>query len=327
MKKPEITVVSLNPCMDWQYTVPSFKYGGLNRVNRTYSGVSGKGINVCKALKNLGLDPLCVGFNFTKNGAVLTETLDAHGIRYDFVDVNREIRVNIKLYDESTGLMTEINQPGEFVNNEAQLKLSRKINDLASNGHSADDILIISGSLPKNVKETFYADLCALWPGKTIVDTDGEALRQILKNIYSRPFVIKPNLFELESTFGVKLKTPVEIVKFCREKLSDVYYSCISMGADGVVFVSPSAAYYYPALKIKAKGLQGAGDAMVAGLVYGMANNLPEEDILLTAVAAATATITLEGTKMCTRKVFETMLAKTSLDFLHILAIADTIPR
>jgi len=110
-----IIVVSLNPSIDWQLTTPSFVYGGLNRVQVGGRYASGKGINVCAALKNLGLDPICVGFNYKENGEIIKNTLDQWGVKHDFVTVDGLVRTNIKLYDAASGAMTEINQSGDFV--------------------------------------------------------------------------------------------------------------------------------------------------------------------------------------------------------------------
>ena len=95
-----IVVVNLNPCLDWEYTVPQFVHGGLNRVTRTFEGASSKGINVAVALKNLGEKPHCIGFNFTSGGEKIVKKLDTHGIPHNFVMVDGHVRVNIKLYEE-----------------------------------------------------------------------------------------------------------------------------------------------------------------------------------------------------------------------------------
>jgi 1-phosphofructokinase len=294
-------IVNLNPCIDWQCTVPQVVHGGLNRVKRTRADIAGKGINVAAALKNLGHDPLCTGFNFAENGALLTQRLDTLGVRHDFIEAEGAVRVNMKLYEESTGIMTEFNQSGAFVSENAQNELLEKI----KNFKREDDILVISGSRPEGVSADFYARICGAWRGRIFLDTEGEALIRALES--AELFALKPNLFELESTFGVKLKTPREIADFCRERLISrgVKIVCVSMGAEGAVLVTSENAYFCPALDISAKGVHGAGDAMVAGLIH--ADKLPEEELLPSATAAASATVILEGTQMCTLEGFSEM--------------------
>lgn len=305
-----ITVVNLNPCIDWQCAVSEYTHGGLNRVRRTREDVAGKGINVAVALKNLGFDPLCTGFLFAENGTLLTSRLNALGVRHDFIETDGAIRVNIKLYEESSGIMTEFNQPGAFVVEHAQKMLLKKIKSLCEQDTG---ILVLSGSRPQGVASDFYAKICNIWKGKVFLDTEGEALMVALNT--APPYAIKPNRFELESTFGVKLPAPKDIADFCRSNIIShvVKIICVSLGADGAVIVTRAQARYCPALNVQPKGVAGAGDAMVAGMVYALASGLPEEEFLPNAMAAAAASVILEGTQMCTFQSFTEMLKKMPL--------------
>lgn len=304
----KITVVNLNPGLDWTWHVGAFTYGGMNRVQKTRTDASGKGINVCVALKNLGLSPVCLGFNFRENGAAITEKLDALGIAHRFITVDGAVRVNIKLYDES-GTMTEINQPGAYVPPEAQEALLNEIMRDAGMGDAG--MLVLSGSRPAGVPPDFYARVCAAWKGRVILDTEGEALRLALDLGEKAPYLIKPNLFELESTFNVKLPSREHIADFCRTLIEKgVICVCVSLGAEGAMLVTAGETHYAPALPVAVKALQGAGDAMVAGLVYGMAETPSGANarLLRCAMAAAAATITREGTQMCDRAGFKHFL-------------------
>ena len=314
----DITVVSLNPSIDWQWSTPSFVYGGLNRVKSGRRYVSGKGINVCAALKNLGRDPLCIGFNFRENGNLVTGALDEWGVRYNFIDVDGAVRVNIKLYDESSGTMTELNQPGDFVPEKSVAELygkalaqSKAAPPLQAVGQCSNPgILVLSGSMPAGVPKDIYKRLCSAWPGMTILDADGEALRLALTG-GKPPFLIKPNLFELTNCFGVELPTKESIAAFCKKLIHEygVGMICVSMGADGAMLVTGSDAFYVAAPLVKVRGVQGAGDAMVAGLVYGLTNRLPEPELLRVATAAAAASVERDGTLMCTWEGFQKFLS------------------
>ncbi|MCL2358021.1 MAG: 1-phosphofructokinase family hexose kinase [Defluviitaleaceae bacterium] len=327
----KIVTVTLNPCIDWQYSVQKYTHGGLNRICRTREDVAGKGINVAVALKNLGAEPICTGFNFAKNGALLAQKLDALEISHDFVEVPGEIRTNIKLYDESTGEMTELNQPGAFVAQEFQSALLQKIKT------AAPDILVLSGSRPEGVPADFYAEIARV-AGKTVfLDTEGDALRKAIAT--GKIFAIKPNLFEFEAVFGSldKFQTsensfvanaPEKPARASSENaqkdanevhsplpaispvLKGVRCVCVSMGAAGAVMLTPNGRTFAPALDVEVRGVVGAGDAMVAGMVYAFMRGLPESEFLRYATAAAAASVTLDGTQMCIREGFEAMLAK-----------------
>ena len=303
MKK--IFVVNLNPSIDRHCVVEKYTHGGLNRIRVVREDIAGKGINVVVALKNLGAQPFCTGFNFSENGATLTQYLDEHGVRHDFVETSGAIRTNVKLLEESTGIMTELNAPGAFVCENSQEIFFEKIKNFATDESA---FLVISGSRPQGVAAHFYARLCEIWRGRVLLDTEGEALLAALSA--APPFLIKPNLFELTSTFGVKLKLPEEIANFCVKKILPygVKIVCVSMGASGAVLVTPTGTFHSPALKVQARGVAGAGDAMVAGLAFALAENFPQEKLLPAAMAAAAASVMLEGTQMCTRGDFENMM-------------------
>jgi len=305
-----ITIVNLNPCIDWQYNVPAFTYSGMNRVRRTYQSAASKGTNVAVVLKNLRQAPVCIGFNFTDGGEKVIEKFDSLNIPHDFETIAGTVRINIKLYEESTGVMTELNQFGGFVPEVYVKNLEKKVAAL-SRKHGESSILVLCGSLPAGVPADIYARLNSLWQGKVFLDADGAPLRLALE-AEAKPYAIKPNLFELESTFGVKLSSPIEVLDFCRQNTSfkGISLICVSMGAGGAVLITPDAAYFCPALDVDVRGVQGAGDSMVAGLVHGVLSNVHNSDLLRYAVAAATASVIRDGTDLCSRAGFDTMLEK-----------------
>ena len=307
---PPITIVNLNPCIDWQYNVPTFVHGGTNRVRRTYQSAAGKGTNVAVVLKNLGQAPSCIGFNFTEGGDKVTEKFDALNIPHDFETVEGAVRINIKLYEESTGIMTELNQPGDFVPELYVKKLEEKVAAL-SQEHGESGILVLCGSLPAGVPADIYARLTALWRGKVFLDADGAPLRLALE-AEVKPYAIKPNLFELESMCLVSLGTSEEVARHCRNNalFDGIGLVCVSMGADGAVLITPDTAYFCPALDVDVKGVQGAGDSMVAGLIHGILSGEQTPELLRYAVAAATASVIRDGTDLCRRADFDVMLEK-----------------
>jgi 1-phosphofructokinase len=299
-----VVTVTLNPCIDQRINIPTFTHGGMNRVTTTRRDIAGKGINVSVALNNLGVPCLCTGINFNENGSLLTRFLDEKNIHHDFVMAEGSIRTNIKLCEADTFVMTEINQSGAPVPQTVTDLLIKKIVELYKN---ENDILILSGSRPQGVDTGIYKRLTGLWKGKAIVDADGEALTESLYSKEKKPFCIKPNLFELENAFSVKLNNKNEIVHFCRGL--GIPLVCCSMGGDGAMLVTQNEAFFAPALNIPIRGLPGAGDAMVAGLVYGLTQQEKSLATLLTyAMAAASASVIREGTLMCSKEGFKEMV-------------------
>ena len=78
-----ILTVTLNPCIDRTLTVSNFREGGTTPVSATRTEIGGKGLNVSRALKNLGAPTLCLGFSHEKGGSDIKTTLDEVSISYD----------------------------------------------------------------------------------------------------------------------------------------------------------------------------------------------------------------------------------------------------
>ena len=296
--KNMIITVNLNPCIDMQLTINSFIHGGLNRVKSVYKKCAGKGINVAIVLKNLGLDPLCTGFTFSETKHEFEKMLNEQCVNYDFIESEGSARTNIKLFENDTKTMTEINQSGPYVPKKAQDELLSKIKHLPSG------ILILSGSRPPGVEYDFYTHISKLYSGCIALDADGDAFKHTIEN--HPPFLIKPNIYELESTFNIKLPTIKDIIHFCKELISKgIEIICCSMGTDGAVLVTKDDYFHLPAIPVEVKGLQGAGDSMLAGLIYGIKKDVKGETLLQHGLAAAASSVSLDGSELCTKEIFE----------------------
>lgn len=320
----QITTISLNPCIDWQYNIPALSHGGLNRVSIGSSYATSKAINVAVVLKNLGHHPTVMGINFAQGGQDITSRLDKRGIPHHFVTVPGRVRVNVKLWETNANIMTELNQPGTFVPETYVQELLAKIKAIPHK-YAATSILVLSGSLPAGMPANIYQQILAIWPsqaqgGRVFLDAEGESLKLALAAT-NPPYAIKPNIYELEATFGQKFATREDIVAFCQEHLfaTGLQVVMVSMGSEGAMLITPRESFYQPAAQnITVKGLAGAGDSMVAGAIHALIshqnksrqNKTPvgsadHANMLKYATAAATGSVTKIGTSLCTMEDFE----------------------
>ncbi|HZJ56990.1 MAG TPA: 1-phosphofructokinase [Clostridia bacterium] len=308
-----ITTVTLNPSIDKTITIEGFTYGGMNRIIGSRIDPSGKGINVAIAYSQLGGQALCTGINYRENGNLIEQRLDRDDIAHDFVMADGEVRINHKVYDRSTKAVTELNESGHMVTDEVLAELKNKL--VAHCLRS--DILVLSGSAPKGVPTGIYKDLLGSVSDlsvKTILDAEGDLLLHGLKG---SPDLIKPNLFELETALKIKITSHGDIVKAAQVFLDKgVKVIGVSLGAEGAVIVNESHAYYAPALKVDVKGTTGAGDSVIAGFCLAIKEGLDLKEMLRYGVAAATASVIREGTLMCTRRDFESLLPKVQVNRL-----------
>ena len=117
-----ITAVSLNPSIDRTLTVENFTPGGLNRVLSRGDNAAGKGINVALTVSGLGLDSECVGFMYRDSAPLFEKRLMLNSTPYDFIWCEGSARTNIKVFDRAAGVITELNESGQTIEEE---KLAR----------------------------------------------------------------------------------------------------------------------------------------------------------------------------------------------------------
>lgn len=300
-----ITTLTLNPCIDHTIEVDGIEAGGTNRIRAVKRHVGGKGINVSTALIQLGCVSETLIFTHEKEAVPLVHYLAEKGIGCESIPVPGELRTNIKVFDRTDHEMTEFNESGspvpETAAEEMLILVGEKLTDT--------DILIATGSVPPGVPTDFYRRVIELAKEKgvmTVLDADGELLREGLK---ASPTMIKPNLGELQRYLGKNLDSEQEIIDAARELVdSGIEYVCVSVGADGAYLVCGDGVYHTKGAEIEVRGLQGAGDSLVAGFAIGLMKKESPEECFKLAVACANGSLTHEGTEMCQKEDVERLL-------------------
>ncbi|MEE0420281.1 MAG: 1-phosphofructokinase family hexose kinase [Lachnospiraceae bacterium] len=306
-----ITTVNLNPCIDKSVMVSGFKYGELNRVISTRIDVSGKAINVGIAIKKLGADVECLGFNYSENGKELEKTLQNYGISYEFVTVNGKLRTNTKILDMETRILTELNESGGKVTD----RDIQNLKEVVKHHGAKSTTVVIGGSVPVGVGKNIYRELIeelSSYPAKIILDAEKDLL---LEGVKARPYLIKPNLYELQTAFGKDCNTKEEVYEVAKGIIKKgVSLVCVSLGKEGAILCSGEEAYFSPGLELDIRGVQGAGDSMVAGICIAIERGLPMRELLRYGMAASAGSLVLEGTQMCGKEHFETYLQQIKVE-------------
>jgi len=306
-----IVTVTLNPALDRTVFVPNFRAGEVNRAVSTVVDAGGKGINVAKALHELGSDSLACGLVAGQYGRQIKQYLTSVGVKYDFLDVAGETRVNIKIVDEN-GNHTDINERGFEVTAGDVDRLKEHLGRYAKKGN----IIVISGSTPPNLTVEDYGALCqvASKASHLIVDAEGPLL---LEGIKSNPDYIKPNKAELANTLGRPIETTEDVIAGARELIAlGAKNVAVSMGSEGAIFVNADTAIRAKTPSVTVKGPVGAGDVMVAGIAHSLECENNFEDLAKFAVSAGTASVTAEGTKMASRRTVLKIFAEAETEIL-----------
>jgi len=299
-----IYTCTFNPSVDYVVHVDELRVGELNRALKTSTFPGGKGINVSRVLKRLGVDSTALGFAGGFTGQFIEQELQKEGIRCDFVHVSGQTRINVKL---KAGQETEINGQGPVVTSEDAAQLVAKIEPL-----SANDVLVFAGSMPLSLPADVYERLAAMAAkrqARLVVDTSGSALRALLA---CRPFFIKPNDRELAELFGVSVLTKKDIATYGR-RLTEmgICHVIVSMGGDGAFYFGKEAVLFAEAPKGAVRNSVGAGDSMVAGFLAAQESGKSIEETFAYSVAAGSATAFSDD--LCTKEKVETLIGQVRI--------------
>ena len=261
-----IYTVTLNPALDYWMAAGACEMGEVNRARGTGFSFGGKGLNVSATLHKLGMPSVAVGIAAGWTGEALLAYAAEAGLVTDFVMAHSPdalTRVNVKIRGEAT---TEINASGYPPTAQELEAVTAR---LATLGRG--DTVVLSGSLPPRVPASFYRDTVRVLNAKevrTVVDCDGQALKCALE---AKPFLVKPNRAELESWVGQRLTCEQDVLVAARQmQAAGARLVLVSLGEDGALLLDEDGATYRaPALRGDVLQTVGAGDAMLAGFLYG----------------------------------------------------------
>lgn len=300
-----IVTVTLNPAVDKTLFASRVVQGAVNRMDEVKNIAGGKGINVAKVLHGYDFDVICMGFIGGANGRFIKDEVSKLGIKNEFTIVGGQTRTSINVIADD-GYVTELLEPGPVISDDELETFKEqyvKAIDIA-------EAVVISGSIPRGLSENIYAELIetANSMGKKVVlDTSGEALK---KGMYARPFMMKPNIKELEQLTGKRMNDLAKIVDAATELVEwGVLNVLVSMGSKGIVYAYDSSVYddnkdtsaikvlYARPPHLKAKNTVGCGDSAVAAFVRANIIGLSPCETLkwCIAISAANALTTDNG--------------------------------
>lgn len=310
-----IVTVTLNPCIDRTITIEKpIQIGGTHHVVNTREEISGKGLNVSYLLHNWGIDTKCIGYDFRDSGLPVAKELQKRGIKALLHSVSGKLRCNIKVFETSEKTMSEFNEKGAMVSS-ANISAMQFLVDRQLQEMNPKDILVITGSVPQGVPKDIYRQyiLKAKKAGVfTVLDSSGELLKEGIKAV---PHILKPNKEELETILGHSISTEREIVEACKNLLeTGIQYICVTLGAQGAILASKEGIYKANALQIEVKGIQGAGDSMVAGMCVAVMEEKGPIEMLRCGMAAAGGSLLLEGTQMCEKEDFDRLVSEVKIE-------------
>ncbi|MEB3285494.1 MAG: 1-phosphofructokinase [Candidatus Sericytochromatia bacterium] len=291
-----LATVTLNPSLDKTIYVEALGLDDTNRALDFRLDPGGKGLNVSRVLWELGQNSLLFGFLGGDTGRKLEKFLVDEGLVCDFNWTVGETRENLILQQQGENLQTKISMPGPTIRVDELHRLKRKIA-----GRSKDySWIVFSGSIPPGLGKDVYRELAeeaSLRNDQVVLDADGDALRQ---GLLARPFMIKPNLHELQRMVGRQLASSSAIHAALDEVLSGglVELILLSNGPHEVIAATRKERWLARPPRVEVRSTVGAGDSMVAGFLNQHVQGAELPDSLRWAVAAGTACVAAQGTEL-----------------------------
>lgn len=281
-----IYTLTLNPAIDRELTVPSIDFDKVLRATQSRADCGGKGFNVSRMVSQLGGESVAVGFAGGRAGSLLQDMLHERGIETRFVWTAEETRTNVTVVEEHRHI--KVNEKGAAVSAENLTELLDVVQELAK----PNDWWVLAGSLPPGAPVDIYATLVKLIKdagAHVILDASRDALREGCK---AAPDFIKPNETE---AFELTGENDVDSAAAALHALG-ITNVVISMGADGVLRSTADGKKMIAAPKITEVNPIGAGDALVGGLVWGLAQGFDADEALRWGVACGSMAASLSGT-------------------------------
>lgn len=281
-----------NPSIDRSMTVPELRFNSVLRSDAVRLDWGGKGFNVSRALQTFGIESIAMAWVGGGSGKMLADGLQSLSIQTDFVWVDEDTRTNTMIIEESGDWHIKVNEPGPRISQSDIYQLSQKIESYAKKG----DIWALSGSLPPDVPDNFYADLIELlnMRGATaLLDTNNAALRL---GAQAGPHLVKCNLAEASQIVGFEIKDNEDAKRAALPFLRmDIEVFGLTMGAAGLLLATQKQMVFATPPRVQVRNASGSGDALLAGLIYAQIQGMNLVETAQWGVATGTASVETEG--------------------------------
>jgi 1-phosphofructokinase family hexose kinase len=298
-------------------TVRQIAFDDVLRATSVRLDWGGKGFNVSRALQALGTESVAMAFAGGGTGHMLEQGLYALGIATDFIPIAGETRTNVVVVDEVTGRHIKVNEPGPSISPQEHDELMERIRHRAQPG----DLWVLAGSLPPGLPASFYAEVIDLVQGcgaRAFLDTSGEPLRL---GCAAQPALVKPNVAEAQELTGEAIASPHDALTAVNLFLSQgIETVALSMGANGLVLATAQQAVWARPPAVRVSNPTGAGDSLLAGVVWALQQELPLAELAAWGVATGTASAMRDGVSVGSRAQVEAVLTRIEVVDLKLQA-------
>jgi 6-phosphofructokinase 2 len=304
-----ILTVTLNPALDITTHVHELKPRQKLRCDDPVIHPGGGGINVSRAIKELGGESRAFVALGGHTGAQFHELLKRNRISAEVWPLLEETRTSFTVMENASGLPYRFVLPGPTI---SEAEAAAMLTHLEQAIALCPGFVVASGSLPPGVPDTFYAELVARTKRlgvRCILDTHGLAIR---KAAAERPFLIRLNHLEAQELVGGDADRAAH--GLARELVDGGFadVAIVALGERGAILSTAKGQIEIRPPHVEMKSGVGAGDSFVGALVLALARGWAIEDAARYGVAAAASAVTTDATELCRRNDVEMFYAQMS---------------
>lgn len=298
-KMKSIVTLTFNPAVDKTVTVERLIPEHKMSVSEPTYYAGGGGVNIVRALHNLGYPAIALYFQGGATGAFFNNLLNAAQIGSYPIKIKGSTRENFVVFERYSGKQYRFGLPGPGV---SKRELNSLLNKLT--GMEQIDFLVVSGSLAPGISLDIFEKLQAiakLKNAKLVVDTSGASLKAALN---SGVYLIKPSISELAQLVGEDHLSSNQAIKAAKEIIASKKCEVIviSMGRHGAILINKDECITVKAPDVEALSTVGAGDSMLAGILWSLGNDKSYQSALQFGVACGSAATLKHGTGLCDKE-------------------------
>jgi 1-phosphofructokinase len=294
-----IVTLTPNPSLDRTIELAGpLGRGDVQRAVDAHQEPGGKGVNICRALTASAIESLAILPGDATDPVLLA--LTAQGIPHLGLPIGATLRSNVAI-TEPDGTTTKVNEPGPALSADRQNALVELVLEKADGA----GWLVLAGSLPPGVPDSFYADVTLALKSrfganapKVAIDSSGAPLAAA---IAAGPDLLKPNADELAELTGIgdsdSLEADPHLAARAAETLIAAGVGAVlaTLGSKGALLVTKDGYWLATRPPIVAVSTVGAGDSSLAGFLLRDLAGASAPDCLRQAVAHGAAAASLPG--------------------------------
>ena len=300
-----IVTLTINPALDKITGISQVVPNKKLRCNSPKHEAGGGGINVSRAIKRLNGKSLAIFPCGGPNGEILKSKLDEEKVEYIAAPIEKQTRENITIFEGNSNHQYRFVMPGPTLTEEEWHKTLQELKNIDPH----PDFIVASGSIPHGVPEDFYQQVAALANdigSKLIVDTSGKQLKLAAE---AGVFLLKPNMRELGTLAGNEIESETHQIEAAREivEAGNAEVVVVSMGAGGALLVNKDHSEHIRTPTVPIRSKLGAGDSMVAGIVYSLAKGNSIRKAVMYGIAAGASAVMTPGIELCNKSDTESL--------------------